>query len=97
VRQLLQEKVPSVAQLAAVEGGAAFVEGFQRYLEHYGWRTLDWDPSTPTIRERPEAILQVIRRTIIEDLPEPAALVAAAAEEREATITELESRFRADE
>ncbi|HXH22830.1 MAG TPA: PEP-utilizing enzyme [Dehalococcoidia bacterium] len=93
---LFARGTPTLEEVEAVEGGGAFAEGFRRYLDYYGWRTTDWDPSSPTLREQPEISLQVVRRTIVEDLPEPASLVAAAADEREAAIEVLEQRFRSD-
>jgi phosphohistidine swiveling domain-containing protein len=93
---LFERKAPTIDEVAAVEGSEAFLAGFQRFLDHYGWRTRGWDPSTPTVREQPEASLQVIRRAIVEDLPEPSLRVAAAAEQREAAIEELEQRFAGD-
>lgn len=96
LRELFLGKVPTDAELRAAEGGPEFLEAFQRYLDYYGWRTLGWDFSSPMVRERPEISLDIIRRTIVEDSPEPAGLVAAAAEEREALIEDIEERIKAD-
>jgi phosphohistidine swiveling domain-containing protein len=93
---LFERKAPTLDEVAAEEGSEAFLTGFRRFLDHYGWRTRGWDASTPTVREQPDASLQVMRRAIVEDLPEPSLRVAAAAEQREAAIEELEQRFAGD-
>ncbi len=93
---LLRDKLPSAEELSQVEGGADFAAAFARYLDYYGWRTIDWDVSGAMIRERPEISLRVLRRTIVDELPQPAERVSAAAEAREALVAELEARFAAD-
>ncbi|HEY7270973.1 MAG TPA: PEP-utilizing enzyme, partial [Dehalococcoidia bacterium] len=95
-QRLASEPLPAVEELATLEGGEAFAEEMEHYLTAYGGRTTGWTISTPTLRERPDLMLELVRRTIAEDLPEPAALVSAAAARREATAEEVETRFAAD-
>jgi phosphohistidine swiveling domain-containing protein len=96
LERLKRDRVPDVAELRTIEGAAAFVEGFVRYLEHFGGRTTGWNISTPALDERPDLVIDFIRRTIVEDLPEPSSLVAAAAARREQVIGELEDRLSGD-
>jgi rifampicin phosphotransferase len=82
--------------LRHVEGGAAFLEAFRAYLDRYGWRTQDWDVSSPTWLERPEVPLALVRRTLAQDLPPPTESVQEAARRRQVALAEAERRLAGD-
>jgi rifampicin phosphotransferase len=87
---------PGLDSLREVEGGDAFVSAFEAYLERYGWRTQDWDLSSPTWRERPEVPLAILRRTLAEDLPSPMEAVREAGRRRAAALATAEDRLAHD-
>jgi phosphohistidine swiveling domain-containing protein len=93
LRRALAARDLDVPAAMALAGADEFQEAFERFLERYGGRTLGWHISTPTYRERPEMLLGLISRTVEEDIPEPAKLVAAAAERRELLVEEFEARI----
>lgn len=92
LRKALMARAPT-RDLPSVEGGAAFMAGFERYLDTFGWRTVGWDVSTPTVAERPEALLDVVRRTLAEGLRSPSDRVAIAARGREHLAEAVGRRF----
>ncbi len=66
---------------------------FGAFLDRYGWRTEDWDPSTPTWRDHPEKALALVRRNIADDIESPAEAVARAAGRREERARDVEERL----
>lgn len=82
--------------LAALRGrpeAAAFVAALDAYLERYGERVESWGYDTPTLREQPERLYDLVRRTIVEQRPSPASRVQQATERREALAADLRARL----
>jgi phosphohistidine swiveling domain-containing protein len=62
VEALRSSAAPSIAQLAQIEGSAAFLAGFERFLAEYGMRgAAEIDVSRPRWRDQPALLLQVLR------------------------------------
>jgi pyruvate,water dikinase len=78
------------ANLAAVPGGTAFLEGHTAYLEQYGSRGDGWfELSTPTPKENPTVLLEQIRQMLDNDEPDPELAVALSVRLRQETTQRL--------
>jgi pyruvate,water dikinase len=84
---------PTLDALRRVDGGEAFTNAFQRYLESYGWRTEGWDTSSPTWREYPSIPLALISRMIQDDAPSPREIMRKTARRRRSLARTLEQRL----
>ncbi len=100
VEKLLRDNRPSefLAALASVEGGAAFRERLDAYLEVYGHRNESFSElSFPTWREEPRFALLMIRRYI--DSPadaSPGAMHQRVERRRETRLAEVLPKLSAD-
>lgn len=68
-------------------GAREFVAGFDRVIERHGSRAQGWELTQPTWRERPEAVLALVRARLASGGPTPAE-VAAASDARRVAATE---------
>ena len=80
--------------LAAVPGGAAFVDGLTAYLEQYGFRGDGWfELATPTPNETPMLVLEQLRQILVNGEPDPRLAIARSARLRRATTKRLRDRL----
>lgn len=82
----IRDGAATVAAIEGLEGGQAFAAAFDTYMDTYGWRSLDWDPFSPTWRDRPETAFAVIRRTLVEGSPAPLETMRQTRQRREAVL-----------
>ena len=76
------------------EGGPAFSERFNSFLEHYGWRAENWSlPHVPTWAEEPSVPLGLVARYLDDRAHAPSASVRRAVETRDAAAQEIERRL----
>ena len=81
-----------LAGARAAEGGAAFAEAFDAYLERYGHGSQTWwELHTPTWREEPGAALRLLAGYVADPSRAPVAAHARSAAEREATVARCEA------
>lgn len=59
VRELLDDPTNAVARLADTD--PAFATAFQAYLDEFGWRSIRYEVIDPTVGERPELLLRLVR------------------------------------
>lgn len=70
VREALQQEVP-LAQIEEVEGGRAFVDALETYLDEFGHRASnEIDLSRSRWNDNPEMLLQTIRSDLVQSEPE---------------------------
>ena len=89
---------PTADMLAAIEaapGAAEFRSELAEYLEEYGWRCRDWDIFSPTLRERPELVIEMVRQSM-RNPKDPDELRAGALAVRAGAIRRIESALKDD-
>jgi phosphohistidine swiveling domain-containing protein len=77
--------------------GSEFLEAFDDYLERYGGRSTQWEPSAPTVREQPELLLTSIKHIIINDVPEPLEVQRNVQKRAEKLVVEIENQIGTNE
>jgi phosphohistidine swiveling domain-containing protein len=93
VLKALHELAPASvhAALADVAGGAAFLGAVDEFLDQYGWRGAELDVASPTWREDPAPVYNLIREYTGRDVSDPEEnlrVVVAAREARERMLFE---------
>ncbi len=84
---------PTFETIRRLDGEGEFTRRFESFLQVYGRRAQEWQIISPTWVERTDIPLALVARYIVEGSPSPSDAIAAAAERREASLTELESRL----
>lgn len=80
--------------IAAAEGGPAFLERFNRFMESYGGRAESWPQlELPTWNEEPEKPLSLIARYVAEPETSPKRAIERAASQRQAAEREIQTRL----
>ena len=79
--------------IALAPGGADFLAGFDAFLQAYGHRTQGYDMAKPTWRERPDVVLELLRLSFDDSVPDPGEGEARKAAEREATVRAARQRL----
>jgi phosphohistidine swiveling domain-containing protein len=83
--------------LESLEGGPAFLEKFNSYLDRFGWRVATWgEPEVPTWHEDPKTPLMLIGRYLQDPERSPAASIQRALEQRDAAVHEVEAKLPQD-
>jgi len=86
VRQLFEQfDHDTPRHLAEVDGD--FAAAFERYMEEFGGRTLRWDLNEPTVAEKPELVMSLIRDQMANGY-DPEAAAAAVERKRAALLAE---------
>jgi pyruvate,water dikinase len=83
--------------ISAHDQGPEFLEALDDYLERYGARSTQWQPSAPTMREQPELLMASIRHIITENAPEPLEVQRDVQKKAEKLAVEIENRIGANE
>ena len=86
-----------LARLLDVEGGPAWLETFNQYLDRYGWRADTWDElSMPTWKDSPVYALRIIQRYLAAGRDaDPRAALARSARRRRRTARRIASSLAA--
>jgi phosphohistidine swiveling domain-containing protein len=88
-------KAGQFGDLEDAEGGPAFLERFNSFLDRYGWRAENWSlPHVPTWAEEPSIPLGLVGRYLNDREHSPSASIRRAIELREAASREIEGRLR---
>ena len=83
--------------LPLIEGGPAFLDALQVYLDAYGWRADAWGfAHQPTWYEDPSGVLRMIGRYLAEPERSPDVALERSRGQREAALKEVEARLPAD-
>jgi pyruvate,water dikinase len=80
------------AALGSLPEAHPFRAGVGAYLEEYGHQAEGWDPITPTLRERPERLMEMIRASLRSGTS-PEARQAATAERRRQALDRVTEVF----
>ncbi|MFQ5380343.1 MAG: PEP-utilizing enzyme [Dehalococcoidia bacterium] len=86
----------SRAELEEIAGAERLLTGLDVYLDRYGWRTLGWNVSSPSLRERPDIALKMVRRLIEGGVEAPANASSSVAERRRGLEAEVIEAAGAD-
>jgi pyruvate,water dikinase len=79
--------------IALASGGAAFLAGFDAFLQAYGHRTQGYDMMKPTWRERPDLVLELLRLSFDDSVADPGEGEARKAAERESAVRAARQRL----
>ena len=80
--------------LESAKGGSEFLAKLRGYLDEFGWRAESWGlPHVPTWAEEPQTALMLIGRYLSDDKLTPAAARKRSLEQRDAAMSEVESRL----
>jgi pyruvate,water dikinase len=83
--------------LPLIDGGPAFLDALQAYLDAYGWRADAWGfAHQPTWCEDPSGVLRMIGRYLAEPERSPDVALERSRGQREAALREVEARLPAD-
>jgi phosphohistidine swiveling domain-containing protein len=91
----LRDAILAGGGLEEMRQAPEFAAAFQRYLEEYGWRTETWSPDSPTLRERPEVVLNMVGLALKGEL-RPDERRSGAKGIREAALQRLRERLAGD-
>jgi pyruvate,water dikinase len=83
--------------ISANDRGSEFLEALDDYLERYGSRSTQWQPSAPTMREQSELLMASIRHIIIDNPTEPLEVQRDVQTRAQNLAVEIENRIGANE
>ena len=84
-----------LSAIQATPGAEEFRAELDAYMEKYGWRCRDWDIFSPTLRERPALVIEMVRQSM-RNPKDPDALRAGALAVRESAIRRIETALADD-